>query len=216
MPAGQAIQELHPAPGGPPGRSSPVPAKRLCRGQPPGRTAPGRGRALTWPDVDLGKAVVCVIRSDRFGSDTKTPKSRRGLKLPGPVVEALREEASLQEADKYMAGKLWEDHGLVFCTATGRPPDASHVRREFKRITKAAGLGTDWTPREMRHTFVSVLSDNGMPLQDIADLVGHSGTRTTETVYRHQLTPVITKGATAMEGILKTARAGARKPKVSP
>jgi hypothetical protein len=28
-------------------------------------------------------------------------------------------------------------------------------------------------PREMRHTFVSLLSSNGTALEDIADLVGH-------------------------------------------
>ena len=39
-------------------------------------------------------------------------------------------------------------------------------------------------PRELCHTFVSLLSSDGMPLEDIADLVGHKGTTTTETVYR--------------------------------
>jgi hypothetical protein len=34
----------------------------------------------------------------------------------------------------------------------------------------------------MRHTFVSLLSANGTALEDIADLVGHRGTATTETV----------------------------------
>jgi hypothetical protein len=32
-----------------------------------------------------------------------------------------------------------------------------------------------WVPREMRHTFVSLLSANGTALEDIADLVGHRG-----------------------------------------
>jgi hypothetical protein len=32
---------------------------------------------------------------------------------------------------------------------------------DFRKITAAAGLGTDWVPREMRHTFVSLLSSDG-------------------------------------------------------
>ena len=40
------------------------------------------------------------------------------------------------------------------------------------------GLGTDWVPRELRHTSVSLLSSDGMLLEDIADLVGHKGTST--------------------------------------
>ena len=31
-------------------------------------------------------------------------------------------------------------------------------------------------PAELRHSFVSLLSDNGMSLEEIADLCGHSGT----------------------------------------
>ena len=67
-------------------------------------------------------------------------------------------------------------------------------------------------PRELRHTFVSILSDDGMLLRDIADLVGHADTRTTKTVYQHQLKPVISKGAVAMETIPQTAREAQKKP----
>ena len=42
------------------------------------------------------------------------------------------------------------------------------------------------------------MSDNGVPIETIADLVGHNGTLVTERVYRHQLQPVITKGAETM------------------
>ncbi len=106
------------------------------------------------------------------------------------------------------AGPVWHEHDLVFASLLRTPLDASHVRRSFKLITEAAGLGTDWTPRELRHTFVSVLSDDGMPIRDIADLVGHSETRTTETVYRHQLRPVLQGGAKAMDMIMARARIG--------
>lgn len=71
----------------------------------------------------------------------------------------------------------------------------------FKAITAKAGLGENWTPRELRHTFVSLMSDNGVPIETIADLVGHASTAVTEEVYRHQLKPVITKGAETMNTI---------------
>jgi integrase len=58
---------------------------------------------------------------------------------------------------------------------------------------------TEWTPRELRHSFVSVLSDAGIPVEQIAQLVGHRGTTVTELVYRHQLRPVIQTGATVMD-----------------
>jgi hypothetical protein len=63
-------------------------------------------------------------------------------------------------------------------------------------------IGEDWTPRELRHSFVSILSDNGVTIEEIADLVGHKTTVVTQKVYRHQLKPVITTGATMMNFIL--------------
>ena len=57
-----------------------------------------------------------------------------------------------------------------------------------------------WTPRELRHSFVSLLSDKGVPIEQIARLVGHTGgSAVTETVYRKQLRPVINEGAVAMD-----------------
>jgi integrase len=46
------------------------------------------------------------------------------------------------------------------------------------------------------------MSDNDVPIEKIADLVGHRTTIVTQTVYRHQLRPVIETGATAMNTIL--------------
>ncbi len=48
---------------------------------------------------------------------------------------------------------------------------------------------------------MSLLSDSGMSLEEIADLCGHSGTSITESVYRHQLRPVLLNGAVAMDRI---------------
>jgi hypothetical protein len=90
---------------------------------------------------------------------------------------------------------LWQDHGLVFASAIGTPLDAANVRREFRQITEAAGLGVGWAPRDLRHTFVSLMSADGVPIEEIARLAGHNRIATTELVYRHELRPVITTGA---------------------
>jgi site-specific recombinase XerD len=101
-----------------------------------------------------------------------------------------------------VAGVLWQDHDLVFASAIGTPLDAANVRREFRKITEAAGLGVDWAPRDLRHTFVSLMSADGVPIEEIARLAGHNRTATTEHVYRHELRPVITTGAEVMDRIL--------------
>jgi len=156
-------------------------------------------RALRWSEVHLDAGVVAVYRSVRITGDTKTRKSRRVLGLPQLAVQSLREHHKLQAADRLKAGALWQDHALVFASSLGTPLDRHNVLHEFRKITEAAGLGNDWVPRELRHTFVSLLSSDGMPLEDIADLVGHKGTMTTETVYRKVIVPELRRGAEVMD-----------------
>jgi len=83
----------------------------------------------------------------------------------------------------------------------GDAMDDHNVRRMFLAITEDAGLGTGWVPREMRHTFVSLLSARGVPVEAIALLAGHNQTATTELVYRHQIIPALTGGAEVMDQI---------------
>ena len=100
------------------------------------------------------------------------------------------------------AGSSWVDRGLVFCTSSGLPLDAANVRRAFRAVVARAGLEPrGWTPRELRHSFVSLLSSSGMAIEDISHLVGHSSTNVTEKVYRKELRPILTKGARAMDAI---------------
>jgi integrase len=93
----------------------------------------------------------------------------------------------------------------VFPTTCGTPQDDANVRRNFRRVIAAAGLiATEWTPRELRHSFVSLLSDDGMPIEQISRLVGHSGTSVTELVYRKQIRPVVEDGAVTMDRLFPT------------
>ncbi len=161
----------------------------------------GQWRPVTEVGFDHERFAIYVWRSVRADGDTKTEKSRRTLELPGQAADALRDHRARQAKERLAAGPLWQDHGLVFASQAGTPLDASHVRRSFKAITRKAGLGENWTPRELRHSFVSIMSDNGVPIETIADLVGHASTAVTEEVYRHQLKPVITKSAETMNTI---------------
>ncbi len=151
---------------------------------------------------DHKRFAIYVWRSVREDGDTKTETSRRTLEIPDEAADALREHHKRQAAHRLKAGRAWQDNGLVFCTRIGTALSAGNIRRSFRTITTAADIGADWTPRELRHTFISIMSDNGVPIETIADLVGHKTTIVTQKVYRHQLKPVITTGATTMNTIL--------------
>jgi len=158
-------------------------------------------RALRWDHVDLETGSIAVWRSVRHGGDTKTAKSRRTLGLPLAVIAALGEHRARQDEEKAAAGELWRDVGLVFTTTIGTELDAANVRRYFRAVCRAAGVGENWAPRELRTSFVSLLSAKGVPVEEIARLAGHSSSRTTEVVYRKELRPVLVKGAEVMDQI---------------
>jgi integrase len=170
-------------------------------------------RALRWEHVHLEAdgslpPHVEVWRSVRVGGDTKTKRSRRTLALPERCIEALCRQRAQQAADRLSAGERWRETGLVFTTSVGTKMLAGNVRRDFRRaLALVPGLNpSEWTPRELRHSFVSLLSDAGVPLEQISQLVGHSGTTVTELVYRHQLRPVIQTGAIVMDQLFSGNR----------
>ncbi|MFF0790604.1 tyrosine recombinase XerC [Streptomyces spiralis] len=177
-------------------------------------------RPLTWDHVFLETKDgipphVAVWRSVRKHGETKTRKSRRTIALPKQVVEVLEEHMRWQKQERASRGMEWSQTGRVFTTRSGEPLDAANVRRDFRgilaRAAKVPGVDLkphEWTPRELRHSFVSLLSDHGIPLETIALLVGHSSQATTEAVYRKQLRPVITKGAEAMDDIFAEDQEG--------
>jgi integrase len=165
-------------------------------------------RALRWAHVDLDgdpaarppvPPHVAVWRSVRAHGETKTERSRRTLGLPVAAVQALRTWMDSQADERLAAGDDWQDTGLVFTNHLGAALDAGNVRKMFKRVCQAAGAGGGWTPRELRTSFVSLLSHRGVSIEEIARLVGHASTRTTEVVYRRELRPVITTGAEIMD-----------------
>ena len=170
-------------------------------------------RTLRWAHVDLdGEPAarppvpphVAVWRSVRVHGETKTERSRRTLGLPSVAVQALRAWADSQAGEQQAAGQDWQDIGLVFTTHNGDALDAGNVRKMFKRICTEAGIGDSWTPRELRTSFVSLMSHQGVAIEEIARLVGHATTRTTEIVYRRELRPVITTGAEVMDQLFTT------------
>ena len=164
-------------------------------------------RALTWSHLDLDgdPPSMQVWRSVRRGGETKTAGPRRTLELPTRCVSTLREHRLVQDSIRSAAGDLWQDLDLVFTTQVGTALDAANVRRSFRAVAEAAGLDPgQWAPRELRHSFVSLLSSSGMRIEDIAHLVGHASTAVTEKVYRKELRPVLRAGATAMNTLFAT------------
>jgi integrase len=112
-------------------------------------------------------------------------------------------ELSRSATERAQAGELWQEHGLVLTTSVGTAYESHNLRRDFRRVTAAAGLGARWVPKELRTSFVSMMSYQGVPVEEIARLAGQASSRTTEVIYRRELRPVITKRAEVMDQIFR-------------
>ena len=166
---------------------------------------PGEATGLTWPDIDLDSGRVHVRRSlklehgklvvnERLKTDRplQAPsRAHRTLEAPPEVLDALRAHKARQNGDTTTTD-------LVFATAVGTPLHPRNVARSLAAVTTRAGLGP-WHPHELRHTSASLLSAAGVPLERIADFLGHDGTRMGLLVYRHQVKPTVDAGLTMTE-----------------
>jgi len=181
---------------------------------------PGELLGLRWEDVDFGAGVLRVrkclksLPEPATGKralvleELKTERSRRTIRMPRQVATALLALRKEQAAARLRLGAAYDVGGLaiVFGDGAGAPRWPQDVRSRFRTLCSRAGIGDGWTPREQRHTFVSVLSDSGVDIEQIADAVGHVNSTVTKTVYRHQIADEITSAATVMDSIFGEAK----------
>jgi integrase len=181
---------------------------------------PGELLGLRWKDVDFEAGVLRVRKCLKSLPDPasgkrilvleelKTERSKRTIRMPRQVATALLALRKEQAAAKLRLGAAYDVRGLaiVFGDGAGAPKWPQDVRSRFQTLCGRAGIGEGWTPREQRHTFVSVLSDSGVDIEKIADAVGHVNSTVTKAVYRHQIADEITSAATVMDSIFGEAK----------
>jgi integrase len=150
--------------------------------------------------VDLNRGVIHVWRSASKSGDTKTPKSKRSLTLPKRAIAALKAHKVRQDRERREVGDAWQANNFVFCHENGTAYTSDALNWRFSKMTRKAGIG-HWHAHEGRHAAVSIMSSNGVPIQEISDTVGHKSTHVTESVYRHVIVPAIHGGATIMDNV---------------
>ncbi|MHB8440259.1 MAG: tyrosine-type recombinase/integrase [Acidimicrobiales bacterium] len=167
---------------------------------------PGELAGLRWADVCFQTGVLSVRQARVQTQDgttlgpTKNDWTRRALEMPQLVKESLQAHQLRQRAEIHSTTRTWQDNDLVFPTRNGTPYDRWAMRRQFVGITRAAGIG-DWQLKELRHSFVSLMSAHGIPIESIADLVGHRNARITGEIYRHRVHPTVGAARGVMDSL---------------
>ena len=111
--------------------------------------------------------------------ETKTDDSTRKVALPQPCIRALRRHRAQQAADRLGAGDRWTDSDLAFTTRKGTPIEPRNINRTFDALVKRAGVQRIRF-HDLRHSCATLLFAQGVDLQTIRDLLGHSS-RSTST-----------------------------------
>jgi integrase len=88
--------------------------------------------------------------------DVKSRAGRRTIALPERVVTLLTEHQRAQQREREIAGNLWEDHGFVFTSETGRPVDPRADNREWSELLAEAHV-REARLHDARHTAATIL-----------------------------------------------------------
>lgn len=167
----------------------------------------GEALGLRWSDYNKSSRTLFISRNrKKEGSkvvtgDLKTAASRRVIPLPNFVLEALEahRKAQLAEKEHLMSlGVAWAYPEAMFSTPTGHYLDPDNASKAFKRLAEKAGLG-NWHLHELRHSAASFMLGQGVALEVVADILGHSSIRITKDTYGHLTTERLKVGADAMD-----------------
>jgi hypothetical protein len=72
-----------------------------------------------------------------------------------------------------------------------------NIYRDFVGVCERAKLGR-WHPHELHHSAASIMLSQGMPIEVVSEILGHSSIRMTADVYGHILEPQRLAAAGAM------------------
>ena len=133
---------------------------------------------LQWQNVDFAAGQVHIrqqLSPQRQLAQTKGKRSRSV-----PLVPALR--ATLWNMPSRFAG------GFVFTNTAGMPYQDSFVRKAYVTARRKAGITDHPRPlrfHDLRHTYGSVLLQDGKDITWVSELLGHASVNVTLGVYAH-------------------------------
>jgi site-specific recombinase XerD len=146
-----------------------------------------RTRALLAALADLGIRVGELVGLDV--EDLGYERGHRAIRFVGKGGHARRRAltpASSAAVDAYLAARTEQAGGVapagaLFVTATGARMDRHAMFRLIRRLAQRAGIPAwaDLSPHSLRHAFATAAREEGVPLEDVQDAMGHADPRTT-------------------------------------
>jgi len=149
------------------------------------RTAARQGEivALAWDAIDWNGGFITIKRAATNGEIHSTKnRKRRCVPITSQLAEVLKDHRRRAGEVALASGKPMSP--WIFPSPTGGLMDPSKLRREFKAaLTKAKIRGL--TFHSLRHTALTTMAENGVPMAALQRIAGHSSIQVTAQYYLH-------------------------------
>jgi integrase len=143
----------------------------------------GEAIGWEWPLVDVESREIRVAKAVS-GGEVSTPKSGHGrtVDMSSALAATLARLRIDRKAETLRHG--WaEMPSWVFCTKVGTRSDESKIRKVMARILKHANLPSHFTPHCLRHTYASLMLQQGEPVTYVQRQLGHASIQLTVDTY---------------------------------
>lgn len=144
----------------------------------------------------------------------KSRKSRRVIPLPEVLAKMLREHRTVQKRERLMAGKEWQEHGLVFAQWNGRPINPRADWGEWKALLAEAEV-PDHRLHDARHYAATFMFEEGLDAREVMEILGHSQISLTLGTYTHVRARILQRATDRLGTALEQLQPdGATTPKI--
>lgn len=168
---------------------------------------------LKWIDLDWRRGSLHVRRQlarDRSFDALKTAAGNRTIKLGGQSLAVLHDHYNLQQQERQIAGRRWQENDLLFTSTIGTPHFHKNLLDDyFKPLLKASGV-KPIRFHDLRHTAAAILLSRGTPIFTVSKLLGHARASITSDIYGH-LVPGAADGLVeTLEGLITPVEVDAK------
>ncbi len=146
---------------------------------------------LEWQDIQFEDRIINVSRASYYtpadGVYTDTPKtagSRRCLRLPQVVFDALKQLRISQAETRLSMGDQWHDSGRLFTGWDGKPLHPNAPYNWLSRFCNRNNLPF-YGIHQFRHINASLQIASGADIKTVSANLGHSTVSTTLNIYAH-------------------------------
>ena len=176
----------------------------------------GEALGLTWKAIDFDERTIHVkytLKDERRIKDTgegivrlrlqepKTQSSIRTLTLTDTLEDAISRHQMRQSLKRIKAGDTWQESGMVFTTSIGTGVSQPNNLKRFKEFLTSHSLRYIRI-HDMRHTYGTLSLENGTPLEQVSQSMGHADIGITKKIYAPDVRGYNESTALAMEAYL--------------